>query len=474
METREIKPSHTLQDPLQRAALELAARLPGKVVLPIDDAYETARLGWNMIIKKSPSVIVYAETPQDVSEALAFAHQQDLKVVVQATGHRETVDGKGTIQIDTSRMQDLKIDHQARTAWVGAGVKWGPVLAQAYPHGLAPLVGSTTDVGVVGYTLSGGMGWLCRKYGMSVDSVNRIEVVTPDGVFRTASPEENPDLFWALSGGGGGFGVVTGMEIRLHPVGQVYAGNLFYPPSMAKEIYRRYREWIKTIPDELTCSIVLFNFPPVDVIPEPLRGNSFVLVRGCYTGPVEEGEKLLSYWRDWQAPVVDDFRSRPFIESDVISMDPVDPMPALLSGEWIQDLSDETAEALIEHTFIQDGPPLFVFTEVRLAGGAVSRIDPDSNAYSHRDQKLIWYSVALLMDTAVAQAVDRQLKHLRAALKPALTGKVYLNFIEGAEMRARTRDGYSEKTFQRLQQLKARYDPDYRFVSSFDISPAKS
>lgn len=472
MEKQSLVPSSALA-----GAAQLIDTLPGKVIFPADDAYDSARAGWNLVDDKHPAVIVFAESPFDVIEAIAFARAHALPIAVQATGHRETGSAHGAMLINTSRMQELRIDPQAQTAQVGAGVKWGPVLREAQRYGLAPLLGSTTDVGVVGYSLSGGMGWLCRKYGMSVDSVLSLDVVTLDGEFRHASLEENSDLFWALRGGGGGFGVVTGIEIRLHPVSTVYAGNLFYPPHLAKEIYARYRRWIVDMPEEMTCSIVSFNFPPLPELPPALSGQSFVLVRGCYAGPVEEGEKLLDAWRNWQAPAIDDFKARPFTEADSISMDPVDPMPALLSGEWLTDLTEGVADALIRYTLPPEGllpeggPPAFIFSEVRLAGGSIARVNPDTNAYSHREQQFIWYSVALPMDKQLGGQIKRQLALLREALTPWLTGKVYMNFLEGEEMRQRARDGYSEKTFRRLQALRARFDPDCRLISSFDIPP---
>lgn len=473
METREV------ENPVPLADInELVGRLPGKVFCPGDDGYDAARFSWNLMNDKHPAVVVMAENAADVIEAVRYANKHEMPISVQATGHRETVPSIGAMLINTARIQDLRVDPQVKTAWIGAGLKWGPVLQEAQKYGLAPLIGSSSDVGAVGYTLSGGMGWLCRKYGMSVDSVIRLEVVTLDGELRRASRDENSDLFWALCGGGGGFGVVTGIEVRLHPASTVYAGNLFYPPHLAKEIYRRYIQWVKDMPDEMTCSIVSFNFPPLpDLLPPELSGKSFVLVRGCYVGPVEEAEKLLDYWRSWQLPLIDDFKARPFIEADIISMDPVDPSPAVLSGEWLADLNEEIADALIRFTLPPDGllpgggPPAFIFTEVRLAGGAVARVDPDSNAFSHRDEKFIWYSVGLPFDGQLAAAIADRLSVMREALAPWLTGHVYMNFLEGEEMRKRTRDGYSEKAFRRLQALKAKYDPDYRMISSFDIPP---
>jgi len=451
---------------------ELASRLNGEVALPGDGAYEAGRLAWNLRAHKTPDAIIFPESAQDVSEALDFARRHDLSVVVQATGHRENVDGRGCLLINTARMQDVTIDPQARTAWVAAGAKWRAVLERAQAHGLAPLLGSSSDVGAVGYTLGGGMGWLARKYGVAVDSVLRFEVVTPDAVIRNASQEENADLFWALCGGGGGFGVVTGMAIRLHPVDRVYAGNLFYGAAMAKDVFRRYREWVAGAPDELTCSIVLMNVPPLPELPPEMRGQSFVIVRGCYVGSTASGEELLSHWREWQAPLIDDFRERSFRDADQISQDPVDPLPAMASCEWIRDLSDETADALIRHTFPQGGPPSFIFCEVRLAGGAVARVAADANAYSHRDERFILYAVGVGPNDEAAGQYRQQLGRLREALGPARTGKIYINFIEGDELRGRTRDGYSEQTLGRLRAVKARYDGDGRIVSGFELSAA--
>ncbi|MCL4562301.1 MAG: FAD-binding oxidoreductase [Chloroflexi bacterium] len=467
----------SIQDPtLYSKSTTFVSQLPGKVFFPSDRSYDALRQSWNLLNDKHPAIIVLAENQLDVIKAVSYAHQQNLPIAVQATGHRGAGSVDGAILINTSRMKELRIDPQAQTAWIGAGVKWGEVLQQAQQHGLAPLLGSTSDVGAVGYTLGGGMGWLARKYGMCVDSVLRMDVVTLDGTLRHASPEENSDLFWALRGGDG-FGVVTGMEICLYPVSQVYAGNLFYPSQMAKDVFRRFRQWASDAPDELTCSVVLINYPPLPQVPPMLSGKSFVQVRGCYAGAIEDGEKLLEYWRTWQTPAIDDFKARPFNEADAISMDPVEPMPALLSGEWLSDLSEETAEALIRFTLPpggllpQGGPPAILSTEVRLAGGAISRIGPDTTAYSNRSEKFIWYSVAVPLNPQMGAQIEQHLQELRAALGAHLTGKVYMNFLEGDELRRRTPDGYSEKAFQRLRQIKTKYDPDYRLISSFDIQP---
>ena len=285
----------------------LRASVTGQVITPNNDAYDKARQAWNLTVDQHPALIVVAQTDIDIVEAVKFANMQGLDIAVMATGHGTIREADHSMLIVTSQLTDVRVSVEAQTAWVSAGAKWGRVLEAAQAVGLAPLLGSSPDVGAVGYTLGGGMGWLARKYGLSTDSVNRFELVTADGQMLRASATENADLFWGLRGGGGNFGVITGMEIQLYPVTTVYGGNLFYPADKAKEVYAHYRHWIANAPDELTSSVVLMNFPPVPEVPEFLRGQSFVIVRGCYSGPMEEGEELLKHWRTWQAPLIDDF-----------------------------------------------------------------------------------------------------------------------------------------------------------------------
>ena len=335
----------------------------------------------------------------------------------------------------------------------------GPCARANSGAGLAPLLGSSPDVGAVGYTLGGGMGWLARKYGLSTDSVNYFELVTADGRRVRASAQENPDLFWGLRGGGGNFGVVTGMEIRLYPVRMVYGGNLFYPISLAKEVYAHYRSWIAGAPDELTSSVVLMNFHPVPAVPEFLRGQSFVLVRGVYSGPVEKGQELLQYWRSWQPPLVDTFKVMPFSEVAAISNDPLDPMPSLSSGAWLKDLDDETVETLIRFVVPQGQPPMLVFAEVRHAGGAISKVDPQSAAYGNRDALYSLQVVAAAPTPEIHTAVKNYVAQMKNALGIHLHGGVYLNFVEGAEAEKSAKKGYSAEALERLQRLKEKYDP---------------
>ncbi len=448
---------------------QLAARVQGTVAAPGEAHYDELRAAWNLAVDQHPAVIVAAQSAADIAAAVRYAREADLKVAVQATGHGVIRPANDSLLILTSRMTDVRVNAEARTAWISAGAKWGKVLAQAQAVGLAPLLGSAPDVGAIGYTLGGGMGWLARKYGLSIDSVNCFEVVTADGEMVEASAAQNTDLFWALRGGGGGLGVVAGMEVRLYPVTEFYGGNLYYPIDRAPEVFARYREWIADAPDELTSAIVIMNYPPLPFFPEALRGQTIAQIRGAYCGPIEQGEALLKFWRDWQAPLIDDFAARPFSDIAKVSNDPVDPMPGATTGAWLKDLSDETLATLIDHGAARHEPSPLVITEVRHAGGAMARVDPRSNAYSHRLAPHVLYLIGMAATPEMEAGFRQRAAQLKDALQPHLTGGVYLNFLEGEEAVAHSREGFAPEAYRRLQALKSLYDPDNRFSHSYDL-----
>lgn len=448
----------------------LRSCLSGQALAPGDAGYETARQAWNLVVDQHPALIIVADSTEDIVEAVRFARQKQLAVAVQATGHGVIREANHSLLVITSMLRDVHINAEAQTAWVSAGAKWAHVLDKAQAAGLAPLLGSTPDVGAVGYTLGGGMGWLARKYGLSADSVNRFELVSADGEKINASATENPDLFWGLRGGGGNFGIVTGMEIRLYPVTSVYGGNLFYPIEKAREVFAHYQQWITTAPDELTSSVLLMNFPPIPAMPEFLRGQSFVMVRGCYCGPVEQGEALLEHWRAWQRPVIDDFKLMPFSQVATISNDPVDPMPSAGSGAWLRDVNAEIADILTHYLLGQGGPSPLVFAEIRHAGGAISKVDPASAAYGNRDAMHILQIIGGAWSPQLIEAVEQHIGGLLQDLSPYLHGGVYMNFLDGEQARTRTRQGFSPQAFNRLKDLKTKYDPQNRFSHSYDFN----
>jgi hypothetical protein len=449
---------------------ELRTQSRGMVITPNDPHYDETRKAWNLSVDQHPAGIVVAEGAEDIMAAMQFAVREDLGVAVQATGHGVVRPADEALLIVTSRMKEVQVDTRSETAWVEAGAIWADVLVKAQAVGLAPLLGSSPGVGAVGYTLGGGFGWLGRRYGLSTDSVRFFELVTADGQMRRASEMENSDLFWGMRGGGSSLAVVTGMEIQLYPVSTVYGGNLFYPIQAAKDVYRRYRDWIASAPEELTSSIVLMNFPPLPMVPEFLRGQSFVIVRGCYCGPVQEGEALLQSWREWQAPVIDDFKVMPFSEVATISNDPVDPMPGRSTGAWLSELSDEAIDVLIQHCAAGEGACPLIATEVRNAGGAVARVHADANAYGNRDATLLLQMIGMAPTLEAYHSLGRYTDQVKERLQPYLTGGVYMNFLEGEESQQRARYGFSPEAYQRLQALKAKYDPDNRLRYGFQIA----
>ncbi|MBZ0301842.1 MAG: FAD-binding oxidoreductase [Anaerolineae bacterium] len=454
----------------QGALQTLQDRLQGTVILPGDVDYDAARMAWNLAFEQYPPVIVMAETADDVAAAVRFARAEGMDIAVQATGHGFTRAANHALLINMSRMTHVEVDAEAQTAWVEGGAKWQPVLDKAQAVGLVPLLGSTPDVGAVGYTLGGGVGWLARKYGLSADSVNAFEVVTAQGRIVWASEYENSDLFWALRGGGGSFGVITGMEIRLYPVTTVYAGNLYYPAAMAKEVMTRFREWIATTPEELTSSVVLMNYPPIPEVPEPLRGQSFVQVRGAYTGLMEDGEELLKYWREWKAPAMDMFGPLPLTRAAEISNDPPNPTSALVTGVWLKDLSDEAIDTIIRFGLAPHGVTV---SEIRHVGdGAISRVDKRANAYGNREASLVLEIIGIAPTPELWQAADAYAREYKRALAGSLTGGVYINFLEGDERQDRTKDAFTAENYQRLMAIKAKYDPQNVFSHSFHIPPA--
>ncbi len=454
---------------VQGAYTTLQTRVQGAVIVPGDAEFDSARMAWNLAFQHHPAVIVVAESAADVVEAVRFARAENLEIAVQATGHGPTRMANGALLINMSRMTHVEVNAEDQTAWIEGGSKWWPVLEKAQAVGLMPLLGSTPDVGAIGYTLGGGVGWLARKYGLSADSVNAFEIVTAEGELLRASDTENSDLFWALRGGGGSFGVVTGMEIRLYPVTVVYGGNLYYPATMAKEVMTRYREWIKTTPEDLTSSVVLANYPPIPDVPEPLRGNSFVQVRGAYAGTMEAGEELMKYWRDWQTPALDMFGPLPMTRVAEVSNDPLDPVPAHVSGAWLAEMSDEAIDTIIGYALSPNG---MTITEIRHIGdGAISRVEKGFNAYGNRDASLIMELITITPTKEIWQAMDEYTRELKRDLAPYLTGGVYINFLEGDERLERTRDAFTSENFRRLREIKAKYDPQNVFSHSFRILP---
>ena len=451
------------------------AGLRGTAYAPGEEGYDEGCQAFNLNAHQHPALVVMAAGAADVIAAVRFARERELGVGVLATGHGVASPCDGGVLINTSRMRGVRVDPGAQTARVEAGALWRDVIPEAQVFGLAGLLGSSSGVSVVGYTLGGGFGWLGRKYGFNSDSVREADVVSADGELLRVSAYEHPDLFWGLKGGGGNFGVVTSLEFALYPLTTVYGGNLFYPVERAPEVLELYGSWITTLPDEMTTVVAFMNFPPLPVIPEPLRGGSFVSVRGCYCGdPPEAGEELLRPWREFGAPQVDTFRAMPYREMDMISMDPVDPIGAYTHHELLHELSPETIDKLVEVAGAGSNSPL-ILLELRQLGGALTRPPADLSPIGSRDSQFIMNGVGATPTPEVAQLVQAHLAYVAEAMGPYQTGATYVNFLQldGASA-DKVRAAYSPEDWERLVELKDRYDPENLFRFNRNIPPSST
>lgn len=443
--------------------------MSGGVLTPGDAGYDQTRRGWGLVIDQYPALIVLPDNAADVTTAVRFARDAGLGVAVQSTGHGVLYPGNDSMLIVTSPMASVHVDAKSRTARVEAGVTWQQVLDAVTPHGLAPLLGSAPHVGVVGYVLGGGIGWLSRRYGFGCDSVRWIDIATGDGAVRRASRTEHPDLFWALRGGGGNFGVVTAMELDLYPVPALYGGTLAYPEESLREALVFYRDWIETVPNKLTSAFAIVRFPDKEQVPEAFRGKTLGLVTGAFAGSAAEGEPWLQPWLDWQAPIHNAFREMPFSQVGTITNDPVEPVAEYGSSDMLDDLSDDAIDLIVRHATDPDSP--LTLNVLRHAAGAIARVPPDATAIANRDASL-YLLMAGEAPTPQAFATIKDYVHrYRAALKPHTRGGVWMNFMNGNGDGAQERisEVYPPQTLERLRELKVKYDPNNMFRFSFQL-----
>ena len=443
--------------------------IDGHVVLPGEDGWDLARQAWNLAADQRPVAVVFVETPAVVAAVVEYARAHGFRVTTQATGHfAGSLDGfENTILVKTSRMRGLEIAPDARTARAEAGVLWEEVVLAAGEHGLAGLAGSSPDVGVVGYTLGGGVGWLARRYGLAANSVVAVELVTADGRIVRTDRDTEPDLFWAVRGGGGSFGIVTAIEFALYPVAEVYAGILFFPFERAAEVLNAWSEWVEDTPEEITSAGRLMQVPPIPDIPEAVRGRSFVMVEAAYTGSEADGAELLRPLREL-GPEMDTFAMIPAAELRFLHMDPPQPVPGAGDGMALAELTPEAVDALVAVAGPGSGSPL-LSVELRQLGGAVAVERPEHGAVGHLDAGFALFGVGMALDPEMEAAVKVHAQTVKDALAPWADGRGYFNFsdtpLEGRSL-------YPPATYLRLQDVKAAYDPDELFRVSHPIRPA--
>lgn len=454
---------------MARSVQRLREQISGDVITRQDPRYDGLRRGWDLTIDHHPALILVPHDAADIAIGIRFARESGLAVAVQATGHGTLYPADGSLLIVTSRMASIQVDAEARTTRVEAGVIWQQVLDAVTPHGLAPLLGSSPHVGVVGYMLGGGIGWLGRCYGLGADSLRSLDIVTADGALRRASPSENGELFWALRGGGGNFGVVTAMELALYPVPTVYGGSLLYPGTSAGEALRFYRDWIKTLPDELTSSLAVVKFPFLPLVPEAFRGKVLVLLLAAFAGDAAGGERWIRPWLEWREPAINAFHEMPFSQIGTISNDPVAPVAAYGSSDMLDELSDEAIDVIVRCATDSAAPP--TQTVLRHAGGAIARVPADASAIGNRDASLYLLIGGAAPDPAALPSIKAHVQRYRAALQPHLRGGVWMNFMNGngAGAQERIREAYLPDAYARLLALKAKHDPDNMFRFSYPL-----
>ena len=443
----------------------------GELLSPQDPGYEDARRVWNGSIDRFPALIARCAGVADLIAAVMFAKDNGLLVAVRGGGHSypglSVCDGG--LVIDLSLMKGIRVDPEARTVRAQAGVLLGELDRETQAFGLAVPSGIVTHTGLSGLTLGGGINWLMRKYGLAIDQLLSVDLITAEGEFVKASASENPDLFWGLRGGGGNFGIVTDFEFRLNPVGPiVLAGPIFWPIEDAPNVLPFYHEWIKETPDELMTIVSCRKAPPLPFVPRELHGKLVVGVVCCYAGPVEEGEKVVKLLKEFGSPVLDLCVPKPYLVHQAM-FDPSFP-----HGRWyyirscdVAQLTDEVIDITIDHALRINSP--FSALTLWQRGGAVARVGEEETAFGGRSAGLT-FNIAGITETEAGFEEERQwARNFWSALEPYHTS-VYVNFLmeEGEE---RIRQAYGAKKYDRLKSLKRRYDPGNLFRLNQNIRP---
>jgi hypothetical protein len=468
--TRERKTA--VASELDLAALSaLEGSFRGELICPGDPTYDQQRSIWNAAIDRLPALIARCAGVADVIGAVRFAREAELEVAIRSGGHSFPGHSlsDGGVVIDLRLMNGIRVDPEARTARAQAGVLLGELDLETQAFGLAVPAGIVTHTGLAGLTLGGGIGWLMRKYGLTIDQLVAVDLVTADGEFVKASETENPDLFWGLRGGGGNFGIVTEFEFRLNPLGPiVLAGPIVWPMEESPSVLRFYRDWIAEAPDELTTIVVHRRAPALPWVPPEWHGRHVVMVGCCYAGPVEEGEKVMGPMREFGSPVVDQCAPKPFVAHQAMFD------PSLPHGWWyyfrscdVAELSDEVIDITAEHA-LRMRSPVNTFPIFHL-GGAVARVGEDETAFNGRSAGHT-FNINATTETSEGFEEEREWSRgLWSALEPHHTS-VYVNFLmnEGEE---RIRQAYGPQKHDQLKALKRRYDPDNFFHLNQNIPP---
>jgi FAD/FMN-containing dehydrogenase len=435
----------------------LRDRVIGAVLEPMDAGYLEAVTGWALKDRHRPIAVVVAQTRDDVTATVNFARANGLTFSVQSTGHGSVRANRGGLLLNISSLTGIQIDPEAKTATVEAGVTWAQLLEAARPHGLTGLVGDTPSVGVIGFTLGGGMGWFGRQYGLACDSLLEVELVTADGELRVVNAKSDHELFWALRGGAGGFGVVTRMTLRLYPVAQTFSAQLIFPMQHARGAWIAYRDLLKNAPDAMTSRVMVMRGPDIEAMPPFLRNRTALMLQLCYTGDHEEGRRVLEPLLGLPGSIAEIVQ--PVAPADLGAFFGAPPAPVKAPGraEQLPRVTDETIDALLALASTEPAPPFLL--EVRHLGGAVGDVPVNATAFAHRKAAFLANFHALPPVPVLeepAQAMTEAFTNITARFA---SGEVMPNFLNGDEGALRDSAAYPGIHGILLHQAKRKYDP---------------
>jgi FAD/FMN-containing dehydrogenase len=452
---------------------EFKTSLRGLLIRPGDDGYDAARKIHNAMIDRRPDFIVRCAGIADVIGAVNFARSHRLSVAIRGTGHNVAGTSlcDGGLVVDLSLMKSVRIDPVARTARVEGGATWGELNHDLQAFGLAATGGFISTTGVSGLTLGGGLGWLVRKHGLALDNLLSADVVAADGRLLIASASQNEDLFWALRGGGGNFGVVTSFEFKVHPAGTVLAGLVLHPASAGREALQFWREFGSTAPEEFTDGALIFSAPADMPLPDVLHREPIVGIGGVYTGPRDAAEAALAPLRRFGPPAADVIQPIPYSAAQTMAdfLWPPGSLNYWRSG-FLKALSDEAIDTILDYSAKAPSPRTVVVIEHN-GHGAMNRIGPDETAFGYREWPYNFLVTSIWTDPADTDANIGWTRDFYGAMRPFLADAVYVNYL-GDEGEERVRSAYQPATYARLSALKKKYDPTNLFRLNQNIKPA--
>ena len=456
---------------LNEATENLKGKVKGQVMLPDDPNYEEVRKIWNAMIDRRPALIMQCATADDVPHVIQLARQSELEISIRGAGHNIAGNAvcEGGIMIDLSTMTNVRVDAAKRRAYVEPGATLANFDEAVQQHGLATPVGINSTTGISGLTLGGGFGWLTRKYGMTVDNLVSAAVITADGKKIQASETENANLFWAVRGGGGNFGVVTQFEFKLHPVGpEILAGLIVFPLDQAKQVLRQYREFVESAPEELGVWVVLRQAPPLPFLPKEVHGKEVVVLAIFYAGDIAEGDKLIAPLRRFGDAHGEHIGAQPYVQWQK-AFDPL--LTPGARNYWkshnFKDLSDEALDTMIEFANRLPSPQCEIF--IALIAGAANRVPADAMAYGHRDAKFVLNVHGRWDEAAHDETCMAWARAFFQASKPYASAGAYVNFMTEDES-DRVAAAYGAN-YARLAQIKKQYDPENVFHLNQNIKP---